>query len=149
MERLVVGVDGSDGSRAALRWAVDEAKIRDAVVDVVMAWDYPAMGAFAIGVGMASSEEFERDTRAVVEAMLTVEGLAESDRLRIVVGWGPAAPLLLEHADGAELVVVGSRGRGAFAGMLLGSVSLHVATHAHGPVVVVPPMAADDGGSRA
>jgi nucleotide-binding universal stress UspA family protein len=138
--RIVVGVDGSAGSLAALRWAVDEAARRGDGVEAVHAWHEPylvAAGGYALPV-MAVD-----DLRATAEG--TLEGAVRDATAehpdvpveRLVVE-GRAATVLLDVATGADLLVVGSRGHGGFAGLLLGSVSQQCAHHAPCPLVIVP-----------
>lgn len=139
-ERIVVGVDGSDSSRRALWWALDEARARRAALDVVHAWHMPYAGGlpFAAAPGLDPSL-FEGVAREVLDAAIDAEdtnGLAASMR-RILACGGPASSIL-NAAQGATLVVVGSRGLGGFKGLLLGSVSNQVAHHTPCPVVVVP-----------
>ena len=139
MGDLVVGVDGSDGARAALRFAVDEARLRDARLRVVTAWHVPVL---AYGGGIAPpplpdmGDDLESAARASVENALA--GVA-SDGVEIetVVREGRPVEVLLEEAEGADLLIVGSRGLGGFGGLLLGSVSAQCAQHAHCPVVIV------------
>ena len=136
--RIVVGVDGSDLSAAALAWAADEARRRDVGLHVVTCWSYPTM-AFSLYQLSIPGEVFERDARAAAEAQ--VEQVLGADRQGLVVTvevlQGPAALGLLEFDRSAEMLVVGSRGRGGFAGLLLGSVSQYLAEHARCPVVVI------------
>ena len=135
----MVGVDGSEGSEAALRWAVEEAGFRDAVVEVVHGWTYPFAGE---ATGMASmtvdGAELERGAAALVRSM--IDAVPSSVTLEPVVVRGAPAAALLRAADDADadLLVVGSRGRGGFTGLLLGSVSQQVVHHAACPVVVIP-----------
>jgi nucleotide-binding universal stress UspA family protein len=144
-ERIVVGVDGSAGSEAALRWAIDEARLRDAVVEVVNAWSYPYVGEAA---GMAAFSvdgvELERAATDLVRSMLEARpapspGEREVEvEPRVVRGDAAGALLRVAKEDGADLLVVGSRGRGGFTGLMLGSVSQQCVHHAPCPVVVVP-----------
>ena len=139
MQRIVVGVDGSDTSLAALRWAVAEARLRGAEVDAVHAWSYPA---FTSAHGFVPPPTFARDD-LVAEATTTLDRACESlhERDMVVsriVEEGPAARCLLDSAKDADLLVVGSRGRGGFAGLLLGSVSQQCAHHAPCPIAIVP-----------
>jgi nucleotide-binding universal stress UspA family protein len=139
--RIVVGIDGSEGSKAALRWARNEARALAARLDVVHVWQYPwvvtASGAAATGVGR---DEFEAEGRRLLEQ--ETDELETGDvEIHRRLGTGNAAEVLLRAADGADLLVVGSRGRGGFAGLLLGSVSQQCAQHAPCPVVIVPPTA--------
>jgi nucleotide-binding universal stress UspA family protein len=143
---IVVGVDGSTPSKAALRFAVDEARLRDARVLAVHAWTYvpvapigePGMLAMPSGdlPGELDAERraAEAELQAAVEEVLDEKPSVEVDE-RLVEG--DAGEVLVAEASGADLIVVGSRGRGGFASALLGSVSSHVVHHAACPVVVV------------
>ena len=141
MQRIVVGIDGSQGARRALEWAVAEAKLRDAHLVVVHAWLEPA--AVAVGsvitAGGVEPELFEETAeRTVAEVLGAVDttGLPQGIESHVVAG--VPARSLLDAAKDADLVVVGSRGRGGFTGLLLGSVSQQVAHHATCPVVIIP-----------
>lgn len=138
--RIVVGVDGSGGARTALRWAAQEAQLRGASLEVVLVWQFPAMTTMPIYGVLPPRDEMEASARATLGKLLDDEGLRGHAGLDLVevVAEGPAARTLLDVAEGADLLVVGSRGHGGFSGMLLGSVSQHCVTHATGPVVVVP-----------
>lgn len=135
--RIVVGVDGSPGARDALRWAVEEARLRDATLEVVTCWQLPSGLAERQGL---PSDELAGAARTTVHHLLAEEGVDLSE-LAVVetVAEGAAAPTLLAAARGADALVVGSRGAGGFKGLLLGSVSHHCVTHASCPVVVVHP----------
>jgi nucleotide-binding universal stress UspA family protein len=136
MARIVVGVDGSGSSKEALRWAAAEAQRSGAVLDVVMAWDNPyrEMWLPSDPPGADRLALVKRTVRGLVDEVLgpqppvTVEAMAAE---------GPPAQILVRAAGGADLLVVGSRGHGGFAGVMLGSVSLHCVSHAPCPVVVV------------
>jgi nucleotide-binding universal stress UspA family protein len=140
--RFVVGIDGSDESRSALRWAVNEAALWDAELDVVHAWDLP----FVI-VPPPISVSYQRDVETLAEAaksLLDTEVAAAIDRsstvtqrLEKIVVADSAARALLDTAKGADLLAVGTRGRGGFTGLLLGSVSNQCVHHASCPVAVV------------
>ncbi len=133
---IVVGVDGSDASRDALTWAAGQARLTGATLEAVTSWHIPAAayGAMLMPVGT----DFAADaTKALAAAATAVLGEDPDIDLKQVVVQGPPALALLEAAEGAELLVVGSRGHGAFTGMLLGSVSEHLVAHAPCPVVVV------------
>lgn len=140
--RIVVGVDGSEASRAALRWAAGQARLIGARLQVVSAWQFPTYAYTALapvpsGLDLGSTtEETLKDVVADV--------LGRSADLEVVplTREGDAAHVLLEAAEGADLIVVGSRGHGAFAGLVLGSVSERVAARAQCPVVVVHAAAA-------
>ncbi len=142
--RIVVGVDDSEGSRAALRWALRESLLRDAVVDAVHTWSDPALYApYALGETVNVRTAMEEGARTLlateVEAALRD---CPGPRVEQVLVDGSASRSLIDASRGAELVVVGSRGRGGFTGLLLGSVSQQVAHHAHCPIVIVPSAAA-------
>ena len=136
-QRIVVGVDGSGSSKAALRWAIRQAKLTGASVDAVMAWRFPsAYGLAPIAGGDVT--DFEGDARkALAEALNEAGGLEPDVPVRPLVTEGHAADVLLEAARGADLLVVGSRGHGGFASAMIGSVSLYCVLHAHCPVLVL------------
>jgi nucleotide-binding universal stress UspA family protein len=136
MPRIVVGVDGSPNAALALRFAAEEARLRDAELDVVCAWSVPtAVYTAGYAVGDLESELAENADRVVDEAAAAAgDGVVAKGR----AVEGQAAKVLLEAADGADLIVVGSRGRGGFRSLTLGSVSQQVAHHARIPVVIVP-----------
>jgi nucleotide-binding universal stress UspA family protein len=132
---IVVGVDGSEPSRQALRWARRLAPPLDARIDAVAAWHLPAGYG---GVAIPSGWDPEQDMRGVLEsAVHDVYGPDLPEDVHLVVSNGNPAQRLLEHGRGATMIIVGSRGHGGFAGLLLGSVSAHVAEHASCPVLVV------------
>lgn len=147
---IVVGVDHSDGAKAALRFAVGEAKLRQASLRVVHAWQlgyvaasfipgsYPELGDELDALRDAAEAALEATLHEIVPAT----GAVEIER-RVVEG-APSAVLVDESRD-AELLVVGSRGLGGFSGLLLGSVSQQCAHHAACPVVIVraPPEKSD------
>jgi nucleotide-binding universal stress UspA family protein len=134
---VVVGVDGSEPSKDALRWAIRYARMTGATVRAVTVWHFPT--SFGWGPLPAIPEmDLEADARAALkEAVEAVTDTAEPVTLQTEVVEGPPALMLLRAAEGADLLVVGSRGHGAFAGMLIGSVSEHCVHHASCPVVVV------------
>ncbi|HXV58488.1 MAG TPA: universal stress protein [Gaiellaceae bacterium] len=136
---VVVGYDGSEHAERALVFAAEEARLRGAAVRVVTAWHVPTA---VYGAGYApmmspSVEESEEEEarRAAEEAAgkLRARGL----EAEVVLAHAPAADALVEAARDAELLVVGSRGHGGFAGLLLGSVSQQCAQHASCPTVIV------------
>jgi nucleotide-binding universal stress UspA family protein len=141
MEKIVVGIDGSGASKDALRWAVDEARVHGARVVALHAWEMPPipmdvtpappvdlvtpvseLEAGALQLVRASVAEVLGDESAV-----EIEPLAEE---------GPAAPALIEAARDADLLVVGSHGHGALAGVLLGSVSQECVQNSRCPVLI-------------
>lgn len=139
-KQVVVGVDGSEGSRLALRAAADQALEHDATLRVISCWTQPVTAgapgyAPSVWIGDADLSAVAKEQQA--DALRTVLGVERSLKLDQEVVEGHAAQQLVEAASGADLVVVGSRGHGGFVGMLLGSVSQHVAAHAACPVLVV------------
>jgi nucleotide-binding universal stress UspA family protein len=141
MGRIVVGVDGSPGSIAALQWALEEGRRRSATVDVVHAWLTPSVGDVS-GMAMAAIDqrEVERSEQQLLDRAILAAGPTPDDVvLNPMLVRGPAAAALLETAKGADLLVVGSRGHGGFVGLLLGSVSQQCTHHSPCPVVIIPP----------
>ena len=138
MENVVVGVDGSDASIAALGCAIDEASFRGVGVDAVHVWNLPALsGAEALGTVMMPWEELEASAHAIVDETLAKVD-ARGVTVKPVVVQGSTAHVLIEHSAGAPMLVVGSRGTGGFIGLLVGSVAHQVLHHAPCPVLVVP-----------
>lgn len=137
--RIVAGVDGSPSSLAALRWAVSQAQRTGGTVDAVIAWQFPATGSFGWApVSAIDDLDFESVAKHTLEeAIGSLGDEAAGVMVRPVVVQGLAAQVLLDAAAGADLLVVGSRGRGGFADALLGSVSQHCVHHASCPVVVM------------
>lgn len=139
MERIVVGVDGSEGSVAALRWAVSEAALRGAVVEAVSAFHVPYVGAASVMPLMLDPEEFRASASALLDKVVdAADASALAEPIRRLVVEGPASTVLVDAGRDASMLVVGARGHGGLAGMLLGSVSRQVSEHASVPVVVVP-----------
>ena len=143
---IVVGVDGSPHSVQALRWAVDEARVRHCPLTAVYVYPSPAVTLTSdvlAGLNQVALESFYARSAAVAQRVLDeliAERVAPADVAAIErrVVEGSAAPFLVdEAADPSTMLVVGSRGRGGFAGLLLGSVSQQCLHHARGPVVVV------------
>ena len=148
VRRIVVGVDGSETSRHALRWAADEAKGHGSQLHVVHAWEVPTP-AVAVGVGAgrrttAAEGQHDEASRLVADVVRDELGDQPPGDVRTSIGRGPAAGVLLDAARDADLLVVGSRGLGGFRGLLLGSVSSKMASHAPCPVVIVRPAAPQD-----
>ena len=139
--RIVVGVDDSPGAAAALRWALEEARLRGATLDVVHAWHQFIPVALP---GAVTREPGRDDLEAAARELVTKvvdDVVGPSDptvTVRVELGQGSPADVLITGAADADLLVIGSRGRGGFAGLLLGSVSQQCAHHAPCPVVIVP-----------
>jgi nucleotide-binding universal stress UspA family protein len=138
---IVVGVDGSDSSREALRWAYDEAAHHGASITAVSTWHPPAMP-MTPPYGSIPPEGYANQPRQealdLLERFVSALDVREpAVDVRTAVEEGNPAQVLIERSNEADLVVVGSRGHGGFKGMLLGSVSQHLVAHANCPVVVV------------
>ena len=137
--KIVVGVDGSDASKDALRWALQQAELTRSSVEAVIAWSYPVMtGGFGFAPVSAMMLDFaEIATKTLADSIADVMDPASTVLLSTAVVEGHPAEVLLKAAAGADLLVVGSRGHGGFAGALLGSVSQHCVHHATCPIVIV------------
>lgn len=141
--RVVVGVDGSEGSRRALRWALSDAGCRGWAVDAVSVWRDPYGGEMAFEY---QAPYFRRDRAArleraeedLAEAVAEAVGASPAVAVEPVVVDGDPAQILCDRSAEADLLVVGSRGHGGFARLLLGSVSSACAHHSRCPVVIVP-----------
>ncbi|MFZ6004102.1 MAG: universal stress protein [Actinomycetota bacterium] len=138
-QRVLVGVDGSSAARRALAWAIDEARARSAVIEVLHAWQPPFVGGFPLTGETIDFTEFEHCAHELVDHALAAPDIGDlpCSVERTVVCAG-AASALLEASERADVVVVGARGIGSVQRMLLGSISSQVALHAARPVVVVP-----------
>jgi nucleotide-binding universal stress UspA family protein len=138
-QTIVVGVDGSPGSRKALTWAAAEAAEHRADLVVLNVWEHtllPPAGSVSV------SERFVPDpSQRTADDLLQVikEELGDQPPVLVqpVVKQGRPAKVLIEESQGADLLVVGQRGHGGFAGLVLGSVSQHVAAYAKCSVTVV------------
>jgi nucleotide-binding universal stress UspA family protein len=138
---VLVGVDGSPESGAALTYAVAEANRRGARLRVVSTY-FPEYAVHGRTRPLTASEtgievDVEAETRRMVEEALA--GEAVTPAVEIVVAAGPAAGVLIEGSGEVDVLVLGHRGRGGFASMLLGSVGLQCVLHAQCPVIVVRP----------
>jgi nucleotide-binding universal stress UspA family protein len=138
MKRIVVGVDGSPQSRRALRWAADEATLRGAHLSLIYAFTLPHLGPEqALPTDVIN--RIQRAAKDLVENEVDELGeIAAGLEISCAATEGLPAQILLEAARDADLLVVGSRGRGGFKALLLGSVSQQCAHHATCPVVIVP-----------
>lgn len=130
---IVVGVDGSPGSRDAVRWAAEQARLTGAGLRAVASWRWPNYvtrippGADLRSDTLYALQEVAGEIRAGYPDVPISEHVVE----------GPAGPALLSQADGATLLVVGAQGRAAYPGMLLGSVAEYCVRNGRCPVVVV------------
>jgi len=139
---IVVGVDGSGESTDALRWGIEEARLRGTDVRAVHSWIYPAVlppaPTVAPNEGVIPFDVLRDDAQEQLDTALSAAGASEASvEVTPILVEGPPASVLLEACSDAELLVVGSRGRGGFTGLLLGSVSHQCAQHATCPVVIV------------
>lgn len=163
MGRIVVGVDGSQASHDALRWALEEAQLRRAELHVVHVYgpvgeESPYSASYAYSPDMRTAERIKDDERKwrderqrtvhdraeriVADVVKSVgDDAGEVDIKREVIAGAKSAQSLIDRARNADLLVVGSRGRGGFKGLLLGSVSQQCVQHATCPVVVIRPQA--------
>jgi nucleotide-binding universal stress UspA family protein len=133
--RVVVGIDGSEASLRALRWAAEEAEARGADLEVVHVWERPERYTpMPVGAYPVDPEARKVLDRGVSEA----RALAPRVEVRGRLEEGGAGTVLVDEARGADLLVVGSRGLGGVRSLFLGSVSQHVAHRASCPVVIVP-----------
>ncbi|WP_406411382.1 universal stress protein [Streptomyces sp. NBC_01614] len=133
--RIVVGVDGSEPSKAALRFAAEQAELTGGVVDAICAWEHPPSWPPRES---KPADDHERQARELLDRVIDeVLGPERSVEIRPRSAQGHPAAVLLEAGAGARLLVVGNRGHGGFAGALLGSVGQHCVQHAPCPVVVV------------
>ena len=145
MKKIAVGVDGSDASRDALRWAIENASEGDSV-RAVYVWQLyrgPRPDVVPVSELQLVRPEADRFISEVVDAVTAgLDGLLP--RIERVSYYGHPGRWLVDLSDEVDLLVVGSRGLGGFKGLLLGSVSTYVVHHAHCPVVVVPTEPIDD-----
>jgi nucleotide-binding universal stress UspA family protein len=140
--RILVGIDGSASSIHALHWAGRQAGLTRSILDVVMTWDWPATYGWAAPFPTGYDPE-ESVQKVVDDAVADLRATYPDLDITARVMQGHPAPLLVGASEGAELLVVGSRGHGEFTGMLIGSVSEFCATNAHCPVLVHRPATSD------
>ncbi len=137
--RIVVGVDGSEGSKNALRWAARQAGFTGATLEAVIGWEYPAFYGWAPAI--PDDIDFGQFAeRALTRTIDEVFGTERPPRLLTRVMCRHPALALVEASEGADLLVVGSRGYGVLADALLGSVSTYCVHHARCPVTVIRPV---------
>jgi nucleotide-binding universal stress UspA family protein len=134
--RIVVGIDGSDSSLAALGWGAHQAESTGSRLEVIMTWEWPTNGGWTVPFPADYTPEIDA-RRVLDEAVEKLRNTHPEVDVRSTVLEGHPAPALIEASRGADLLVLGSRGHGEFVGMLLGSVSEHCVTHAYCPVLVL------------
>ena len=133
--RIVVGLDGSAASIAALNWAVRQAELTGTPLETVTAWQWPSKYQW---IRTPADYDPAGDTRQKVDAIVDeVRSAHPSVAIESTVVEGHPATVLVTESRGATLLVVGSRGHGEFPGMVLGSVSQHCVAAAHCPVLVL------------
>ena len=142
---IVVGVDGSPGSLAALRWAIGEASARGRAVDAVTPWDGPTESTYGDAATVGDLHPVIAAERILVAALVDAGATDSHVTVTTAPVQGHPAEVLMQQAERAELLVVGSRGHGRIFGALLGSVSQYLAGHAACPVVVIKPLAHQHG----
>jgi nucleotide-binding universal stress UspA family protein len=136
--QVVVGVDGSTESVAALKWAASYATATGGQVRAVMAWHYPsAAGPAPVGVAPESISDEVRHHMAETVSKAVADAELDSELVQVQVAYGHPAEVLVDRSAEADMLVVGSRGHSTFTAMLVGSVSLNCVTHAACPVPVV------------
>ena len=137
MTTVLVGTDGSPNAAAALQWALDYARREHATLRVIHAWHYPYASSEAGAMMAPPQQVFEEGARATLDQVLIgldTSGVVIEKHVRA----GGGAAVLLDEAKSADVLVVGARVHGGFAGLVLGSVANHCARHARIPTVVVP-----------
>jgi nucleotide-binding universal stress UspA family protein len=139
MSKIVVGIDSTQPSVAALDWAIKEAKLRKCSLDVVVSWDYPVMvAAEPIMVQTPDRELLINGARVTAEKIAATVGLADAGiEYTVHTPEGRPGEELCAMAADADLLVVGSHGSGALKELILGSVSSYCAHHSTCPVVLV------------
>jgi len=135
--RIVVGVDGSDPSKAALAWAIRQGRLTGATVEAIIAWELPVNYGTPAPLMPPRMNFEETATEVITLAIADVSGPDDQVTIRRKVVEGNAPRILLDASAGADLLVVGSRGHGGFVEALLGSVGQHCVHHATCPVVVI------------
>jgi nucleotide-binding universal stress UspA family protein len=133
--RIVVGVDGFESSKAALRWAIHQAKLTGAEVEAITVWHVPVGAGW---VPVPDMPDYQDDAFAILsEAMAEMSAVDPDVQVCPRVVEGRAEQVLVDAADGADLLVVGSRGHRGLAEALLGSVGQYCANNASCPVVIM------------
>jgi nucleotide-binding universal stress UspA family protein len=140
-ERIVVATDGSPTAERAVRWTLEEGRLRSATVQVVHAWHEPLLaGGFPVTATVRPRHMYRHAAQQVLDrAVDAVDPVDRPEKLERILLEGPPAPVILEHAEGADLVVVGSRGLSGLNELLLGSVSRQLVHRAPCPIVVIKP----------
>jgi nucleotide-binding universal stress UspA family protein len=140
-DRIVVGVDGSDASRTAWHWAIEESRLRQTNVLVVHAWHEYGIGLEPFGM-LIEPEVWETTARALLDDLLKDLDSDQRERVEPMLVHGGPASALVAASRTADLLVVGNHGHGTF-GRLVGSVAQQVSHHAHCPLALIPTPRAD------
>ena len=137
--RILVGVDGSDTSRHALEWAMEEAKVRQLPIEVVHAWQmvYAVEPMIGAGAMQFSPQQIAADAQLVLDELVDKFDHGAVTVTKTLVEGSPGRALV-ERAEGAAMIVVGRHGHHPFLSKLLGSVAEYVVHHSPCPVAVVP-----------
>jgi nucleotide-binding universal stress UspA family protein len=139
MKQIIVGVDGSENSKRALAWALEEARLRGTGVCLLHAWHQVYSSGYPLVPVAYEPEIYEKAAQELMAEMLEAVGAATAEvAVETKIVQGGAATALINAGHDAELLVVGARGTGGFLGLVLGSVATQVTSHAPCPVVVVP-----------
>ena len=140
MSSVIVGVDGSANSIAALKWAAHYAQSTDGIVHAVYVWSYPisSIAPAPLGSPVAPAELMTSAASEALAGFITEADLPADVHVVHVVREGSTSKVLLDQAKDADILVVGARGHGGFTGLLLGSVANAVINHAPCPVAVIP-----------
>ncbi|GAB3528570.1 universal stress protein [Phytohabitans suffuscus] len=133
--RVVVGVDGSVASKAALRWAADQVRLTGATLQAVTAWEYPAL--YGWGPTYPYEDFAGLAGKVLTKAVREALGPSSEVDVRETVSAGHPARVLIDVSERAQALVVGSHGVGGFVGAMLGSVSQYCAHHARCPLVII------------
>jgi nucleotide-binding universal stress UspA family protein len=138
MGRIAVGIDGSDQSVNALRWAIAAAHVRHDDIDVIYAWQLPVPAMSFEGVMPPPNIDYRAEAEEVVAHAIkaATDGADAPVRITAHTPNAPASKALIDASASSDLLVVASRGRGGFSSLLLGSVSQQCAHHAKCPVVI-------------
>ena len=135
---VVVGVDGSPESVAALSWAGRYGAATGAVVWALHIWHYPTSAGLPPGITPESvTDEVKANQQKELDEAIAKANLDPAAQVESKIAYGHPAQVLINESKNVNLIVVGHRGRGGFTGMLTGSVSMQVVNHAECPVVVV------------
>lgn len=138
MGRIVVGIDGSEHSHRSLAWAAEEARLHGWTLHVVHSWTFPAASVRREQIDDLPRVDLHASAEHVLDEAIATLGDSPGVEIQREIANELPARALIRASQGAEMLVVGSRGAGGFRGLLLGSVSQQVAQHARCPIVIIP-----------